>query len=318
MAYGALGNVQLAVQNSYGTSNVASLYSFPIISENLTHTIDQLAEQGQYQRFGESPRRKGVAKSQGNIVFEPQPRVLGLMLYLVCGSRATTFTASVATHVFNPRNTSDWDDKVAVPAVTALVDRDVSCGQCYYDLCANGLTLEIENGSLLRATVEFIGGNFAHAAKVAPVFPAEQPFAWNTFSASYNAAGVGNWRSARVSIKNQLEPVYLLGDSGTPSLIKRTGFVQVEGEGTLLFASNSLMADFLTQTERRLVWNFLSDVASPAQVTIDFPAARITAYAPAINGLGQLELPVSFVGQYSVASGNAVRYAVVNTVAQYP
>lgn len=318
MAYGMLGNAQVAVQNSYGTSNVASLYAFPIISETLEYTIDQLQEAGMYARFGESPRHKGVQGVQGQLVFEPQPTMLGLMLYLVCGSRATTFATSIATHVFNPRNTSDWDEKVALPAATILLNRDANSAMAYFDVCATQLQLEIEQGALMRGTVDFVGGNYAHVAKSAPVFPTERPIAWNQFSATFAGAGIGNWRSCTITINNQLEPVYLLGDSGTPSRIARTGPVMIAGEGVLLFQSNSLMDTFRNQTEQRLVWNFTSDVASPCQLTIDVPAARITTYRPVINGAGLIELPVSFVGQFSVASNNAVRLALVNSTAQYP
>ncbi len=318
MAYGQLGSVQLAAQSSYGTLNVGSLRALPIVSETLKHTIAQLQEAGLYGRFGDAPRTNGLRSSAGRISFEPLPGFIGTLLYAACGQVSTTSVAGAQVHRFRPRNTSDWDDAVALPPFTALVFRDVASGMAYFDLCADKLALEAVNGALLKGSVDWVGGNYADQAKAVPAFPGEIPWTWNQGSASYGGTALAAVRRFSITMNNRLQAVHVLGTSATPAAIKRTGPVEVNGQMTLLFQSNSLMADFLAQPERQLLLNFTSTVASPAGLKIDIPNLRITDYAPAIGGAGLVEVPISWVADFAVGSGYQVEYTLTNTAPAYP
>jgi len=318
MAYGQLGSVQLAAQSSYGALNVASLRALPVVSETLKHSIAQLQEAGLYGRFGDAPRTNGQRSSTGRISFEPLPGFIGTLLYAACGQVSTTSVAGAQVHRFRPRNTSDWDETAALPPFTALVHRDVASGMAYFDLCADKLALEAVNGALLKGSVDWVGGNYADQAMAAPAFPAEIPWAWNQSSLSYGGASLAAVRRFSITQNNRLQAVHVFGASATPAAVKRTGAVEVSGQMTLLFQSNSLMADFLAQPERRLLLNFTSTVASPAALTIDIPNLRITDYTPAIGGAGLVELPVSWVADFAAGSGYQVEYTLTNTAPAYP
>jgi hypothetical protein len=318
MAYGQLGTLQLAAQSSYGTLNVTSLRALPIVSETLKHTLAQLQEKALYGRFGDPPRHAGQRASAGTVTFEPLPTFLGTLLYAACGQVTTTVASSVSTHKFRPLNTADWDAACALPPFTALLNRDVAAGMAYFDLAAGRLTLEAAHGELLKGTVEWVGGNYSDQAKSAPALPNEQPWSWNQASASYGGAALGSVRKFSLSQQNRLAPVYLLGSSATPNLIKRSGPVEVSGQMTLVFQSNSLMADFLAQTERQLTLSFVSNVASPAALKIDVPNLRITDFGPSLAGPGLVELPLSWVADFEPNSGYQVEYTLTNTVPAYP
>jgi hypothetical protein len=318
MAYGQLGTLQLAAQSSYGTLNVSSLRALPLVSETLKFSIAQLQETGLYGRFGDGPRSNGLRSSAGRIAFEPMPGFLGTLLYAACGQVTTTSAGGVQTHRFRPRNTSDWDDSAALPPFTALVHRDVASAMAYYDLCADKLTLDAANGMLLKGTVDWVGANYSDAAKVAPAFPAESPWAWNQGSATYGGGALGGVRRFTLTQQNRLQPIYALGTASTPSAIKRSGAVNVTGQMTLLFQSNSMMADFLAQPERQLLLNFQTTVASPAMLRVDVPNLRITDYGPAISGPGVIELPVSWAADFATGSGYQIEYTLTNTMPAYP
>ena len=315
---GMMGSVGIALQTSYQASNVASLRSFPVISETLEHTIESMVEGGMYQRFAEGPRHKGAMQVAGGLEFEPQPHLLGLAAYLVCGSSQTSFTGSIATHKFRPRLTSDWDEAISLPAATILVDRDVGSSMAYFGCCADQLKLDLAQGALLKGSLAFVGGFFGQLADVAPVYPVERPFVFNVASVSWGGVAAQFVRSLSLTVRNQLKPEWTLNGSATPALIKRSGPVQVSGRLVLLFQSNSLMPDFTTPTQRQLLVTLTSDVASPARLVIDVPKARPTTYAPQLGGPGLIELPMDFVGEIDTTSNYVAEFTVVNSVVGYP
>lgn len=318
MAYGQLGSLQLAAQSSFGTLNVSSLRALPLVSESLKVSITQIQETGLYGRFGDAPRTNGLRTSGGRIAFEPMPGFLGTVLYAACGQVSTTSVTGAQVHRFRPRNVADWDDSAALPPFTALVHRDVASAMAFYDLCADKLTLEAANGALLKGSVDWVGANYSDQAKAAPAFPGEAPWAWNQCSATYGGAALAGVRRFTLTQQNRLQAVHTLGTQPTPGAVKRSGPVGIAGQMTLVFQSNSLMADFLAQPERQLLVNFAASVGLPAQLRIDIPNLRITDYGPAITGAGLLELPVAWVADFATGSGYQVEYTLTNTMPAYP
>jgi hypothetical protein len=316
--YGQLGTVQIAAQASLGTSTVSSLRALPVVTENLKLSIDTLQEKSLYGRFAESPRYSGKRSVAGKMDFEPFPSGLGALLYAACGQVVTTSGTGIQTHKFRPLNTADWDESAALPPFSALIHRDVASAMLYSDLQANMLTLECVNGELLKGSVDWVGGQYADNAKAASSAPNEPAWSWNQVSVSYGGTALGNLRRFSVKLDNKVAAEYLFGNSVYPALFKRTGAVEVSGDMTLVFASNSLMADFLNPPEKQLVVNFFSSVSSPAALRIDIPNLRIKDYGPAITGPGMLELPISWVADYAASSGYQLEFTLVNTSPSYP
>lgn len=319
MTYGMLGDVGVAGQASYGTSNVASLRTIPVVKESLVLDINQLLDPALYGRFGESPRYSGGRSVVGALDFVPMPTFLGTMFYAALGVDTVSFVGSVATHRMKPLNTADWDSTAALPPFSVLVNRDVGSSMLYYDLCATELKLDVANGNFVMGTVNWIGGKYADAAKVAPSFPVEKEWTWDTFSASYGGQP-WNVRKLSLGIKNNLETIFWLGNSVYPAQIRRKSHAQISGQVTLQFQSNSLMADFFIQSQpnRQLLLNFLSVVASPASLKLDIPAFRWMKWPPQITGPGALEVTADWVGEYNTTSSYAFEATMQNTIAAYP
>ena len=316
--YGQLGSFQLAAQASLGTFNVSSLRAIPIVSENVKLSIDQLQEKGLYGRFAEAPRYNGKRSVAGKTDFEPFPSGLGAMLYAACGQVNTVSSGGMQCHKFRPLNTADWDPSAALPPISALIHRDVGSAMLYFDLQANMLTLDCANGELLKGSIDWVGGQYADNANVTASAPNETAWTWNQSSVSYDGAGLGNVRRFGIKLDNKIAAEFLIGNSVYPSMYKRTGAVEVSGDITLLFSSNSLMADFLNQPGKQLAIHFLSSVSSPAALRIDIPNLRIKDYGPAISGPGLLELPLSWVADFAASSGYQLEFTLVNTTPAYP
>jgi hypothetical protein len=314
-----LGDLGVAGQSSYGTLNVTSLRTVPIVKETLALGIDQLLDPSLYGRFGESPRYSGRRSVSGAIDFVPMPTNMGTMFYAALGVDTVSFVGSVATHKFKPLNTADWDSTAALPPFSILVNRDVGSSMLYYDLCATGLKLDIANGEFVKGTVDWIGGKYADNAKVAASFPVEKEWTWDTFSVSYGGQGM-NVRKMTLEVKNNLETIFWLGNSVYPAQVKRKSHVQIMGSLTLQFQSNSHMADFFTQSqpERQVLVNFLSVVASPASLKLDIPSFRWMKWPPQITGPGALEVTADWVGAYNTTSSYAFEASLTNTLALYP
>lgn len=314
---GMLGTVGVAVQNSYQAINTGSLYFLPVISEEYEELVESILETGMYKRFSESPRHKGGMSVKGGFSIEPGPTALGLVCYLACGSEQVTFATSIATHTMRPRDVSDWDDRMPLPAATCLVNRDVASAQAFWGMNMDQLSFEITQGALMKVSTQFVGAFYQQNAKVAETYPVERPFVFNVASVSWGGVAVQFAKGVTVQVRNNVQPKWTLNGSLTPVLLRRENNVQVSGRLNLLFESNSLNPDFSTPTPKRLVITMTSDVASPAQFTIDVPRARLTTYAAQITGPAEVELNADFVGEYDTTSAYQIQFIVVNSTNAY-
>lgn len=313
-----LGSLGVAFQTSFNAINVGSLRFFPITSEDFEEQVESILETGMYKRFSEPPRHKGMTSVRGSFSFEPMPTVLGFMCAALCGSDSVVVGAnSLCTHTTRPRDTSDWDDKMPLMGVTFLANRDVNSGMAFWGANVDQLQFEIAQGALLKATAQVVGAFYSDNAEVAEVYPVERPLVFDVASISLGGVAAQFVRQVSVQVRNNILPRWTLNGSLTPTFLRRENHVQVSGRLNLLFESNSLGVDFRTPTARRLVIHFLSNVASPAQFTIDVPKARLTTYAAGIGGPGPVELNADFVGEYDTTSSYQIQFTVVNTVAAY-
>lgn len=323
MAYGELGSLQISAQSSLGTTNTGSLRAISITKENLDFMIAGLKEGGMYARFGESPRHQGERTAKGSFDFEPQPTNLGAVLYAACGRDSVTSGTGIQTHKFRPLDTADWDPiRSALPPYTMLIDRNVNTSSVMslFDMVCDGLDLTAKNGELLKGVATWMGGAYQEVARVAPTYPFEKPFIWNAFSGTYAGADILNIRDLKLSLKNMLEPVFIMGNSVNPFAYKRKSQPEVSGSLTLLFQSNSLMLNFnsLPASEAQLKLQWTSLVSSPAQLIVDIPRMRIDTYKVNITGPSLLEVTATFWGQYDTTSSYQLEYTLVNTQAVYP
>jgi hypothetical protein len=325
MAYGQLGSILMSAQGSLGNAITTSNRTIAIVKENIEYTIAQIKEMTMYGRFGESPRHQGVREVKGSFDFEPQPTALGALLYAVCGQDTVSFVASVATHKFRPRDTADFDpgpNGAPLTPYTFLLDRNsnTSSIMSVYDMIATDFTLSAKNGELLKGSIGWVGGAYQEVARVAPTFPPEKPWSWNQFSGTYAGQNIINFRDFSISIKNNIEGIFVLGNSYNPAQYRRKSQVEVSGKATLLFQSNSLMLNFTNApaVQSQMIFQFVSNVASPALLKIDMPQFRINKWAPVMAGPGIIEVPFDFTCQYDTTSSYQIEFSLTNTVAVYP
>lgn len=319
-AYGHLGHFGYNEQGSLGIIKTDSLEFAPIISENLAETIEQLVEENIRGRHAAGPTHEGPRASAGGITFEPTPNPLGSFLRAICGQSVSTFVDSATNHVFTPLVNSDFSDLAAFPPQTLVLNRNVDLSEAYGDMVANELTLDFAHSQLLSVTVGFMGGQRSNVAQATPVFPGGLPWKWDQGSLSWDGAAVSELRSMTITQTNNVEPVYTIANSTTPQRIKRTDFPSIEGTATLLLTEavhSHFQSLFQNQEESQILLN-INGITSPGTLKIDVPKARITAYAPNISGVGQIEVDVAFTAKFDETSSYLGEYTLVNCRVSYP
>ena len=316
VGYGMLGHVGWDAQNSYGTSKVTSQHFIPFISETFDWQHEPIKETNMYGRFGESPFHAGPRFVEGEIQMESHPIEMGHLLKSVFGQVTTTSAAGTQTHAFLPRNTTDWDDRAAGQPATVEVNRNVGSAALYYDMVGSQLTLQIQNGELLSVTWQGMGAGFTRAIAATPSIPAAKPFRWAQMSCQYNGWAITDMRQATITVNNQLERVFTLGQSNTPYRIKRTGEVMVAVSGVMQFAQHSFWLDFESYTARPFVLNFAGQ-DTPYNLVLDVPLLAFNKFSPTMGGKGLVEVSFAGNGQFSTTSGTALQATLVNTQTYY-
>ena len=320
--YGQLSGLYLNEQQSYGTTFTGSLVNLPIINESLTVEIEDLREENlRANRFGEPPFHIGVHQSKGSLSFEPLPVPLGYLLRAACGqsSSAIVAAASSYSHLFQPRN-ADFDERAALPPFTLVAERDVGSAEAYSDMLVDELRLEARHSQRIKATVTLGGGGLSAGAAIpTAASPPGVPWPWDVTSASFGATAMEELRAFTVGHKVSVKPVFTLTTSKTAQRVKRDGFVEVRGSGTLLL-TNSVMSrmttDFRAKTRRQFLVNF-QGVSSGGRLRVDVPQMFLESWEPRISGAELLEVDFNFIGEYDATSSYAIEYTLVNTLSAY-
>ncbi len=319
MAYGQSGHLGVTFQASFGTSFTNSFHYVPLLSESIAESIEQLLERNLYGRLAESPTQEGIHKIAGEIRTEAHPIYLGVWLKAALGQVASTLQTSAYRHEFLPV-AADWDSYAAVPPLTLEVHRDIGSAFLYSDMLASTLKLEVAHGQLLGAAVEVLGGHFARRGATAAVFRAGRPWTWDVVSASFDGAGISDFRKLSISFDNRLSTQYALAGSKAPQRIKRDGPQQVRVEGTFLLENDLLFTQYLAQAEKRLLVTLTGEAISSgtnATLTLDVPRLRLGEVTPQLSGPGELEVSFSGAGVYDTTSGYALRATLTNTQPAY-
>ena len=313
--YGMQGHVMFAFQNSFGTSNVASLQALSVTEESITLGIDQVVEAGMYARFGESPYHTGFQTIEGDVTQEASPIGLGYFLKSALGLTSTISAAGTQTHIFKS-TAADFDANVATTPLTLEVNRDVGSAAVYYDMAGNTFALNIANGELLTATLGVLGGKFTKEAANSPTFPTASPLKWDQSSISFGGANVLDIQDLTLNINNNLENRFTLQNCNVPFKIKRTAQQQIELSGTFIFQQHSYWDAFIAQTEHSLVMHW-AGAESPNSLKIDIPKLRFKSFEPSISGPGIIEAAFTAGAMFDASSNTAIEFTLINTVTAY-
>lgn len=322
MSYGQDVSVGICFQDSFGTSQVHSVYHLQHLSESFAVVKEQLMTMGIRGIYEEGIHYEGKNANEGEMEVEAHPIDLGVLLKALCGPPSTVQSGGIYTHTFKPR-TADFDEFAANNPLTIAKDMgDAGSGHLYYDMVANTLTLAVANGELLKATQGYIGGNYSQDVALAAAYQTgNDHWTWDVTSISIGSSAQPDMQSISVSIEEGLEAKYGFDNTKTPYKVKRAGSRVINIEGSLLFEDQAEYQEYISQSERQLLIHCKGSTEIQSgyydELTIDAPLFRTTENKPVSGGPGQIETPLVGKAIYHTGSANAITFTLQNTQAAY-
>lgn len=305
-------------QNSFGTATNSWDY-IPIVNESLTDNIEQLVQENMFARFEEGPTQEGMLTVTGDIVFEPEPIMLGHILRGITGQASSTLVDSVTTWEFTPTQT-DFDDKTALPPYTFQIYRDVGSAYQFTDGIFNALSIEINGNAIVRATASVIARTSSLTPKTTPAFPTGDPWTWDTASISIAGAANADMETVTIGVENNVEGVALLDTTKRHGKYKRTGFRTFAFGGTMDFCDQTEYNNFRSQTEQKFITTLTGQTLTTSQTVelqFEMPLVRYTTYAANAAGPGRISATFEGNAKYDTNSLYAMRTTLVNTRTAY-
>jgi hypothetical protein len=321
MSYGMKTNLGICFQNSYGTSQVGSIYWVGFNTEGFAVAKDQLVSEAMTGVFDEGINYEGQNSNDGKMDIEVNAIIFGVALKAIMGSPSSVNSGGIYTHTFKPR-TSDFDIFAANQPVTVVKDLgDTGSMHLFYDEVASKLSLSVANGEFLKASMEFTGGKYSQSAALAASFTSAKNFTWDVASVGLGGSANGDIKELKLELDEQLENHWTLNNQKTPSRTKRSGRRTLSVGGTIIFDSQTEYQKFISQTEQNMTVYF----RGPTQIQSGYfetlqmivPLHRYTEFKPVAGDAGKLTVPFNGKGVYSVTSATALHFILVNTQAAY-
>lgn len=329
MSYGAQAKVGFARQTNPGsyvipTTAPTSYHAMGFVSHDIGLEKEELISQNLIGRFEQGATYSGVSRVNGTIEFEATPRniltALGLSVNHVA---ATVNSGSTRAWTFLP-NTVDYDSSyIKAPWSMYSQFSDAQSADLFYDMQFGQLDFVISQGQFTRGRIQCVGGNrVATGVGSANIVPdasdAGRLFPWNVASISYGGSALLTASDITVSLNENVEGLYTINGTLTPFKYTRTGFREVTVNGTFYMTDRSMLNNFVTDTQGRLLVTLVSTIASVQSgyyntLTIDVPQLKITAFKPGISGPGEVSVPFTGRGVIDPTSSYALQFTLVNT-----
>jgi hypothetical protein len=320
--YGTAGHLGVSAQQSFGTATTSYEW-IPFVSEGLATNIDIISEETIRARFDEPPIRQGVETSDGDIVFEVHPTIIGHFLRGAFASSVTTVNpvtgplSGVAYHHwFVPPVSTDFDETFsALPPYSIEIFRGVGSAFIITDTVFNSLSIDISAGQLAQVTASVLGRTQTFAAKNTPSFDNLAPLGWNVASISLAGTGNVNFETLNITLDNAVEGRVLLDSTVGVAKFKRSGgFRNVRVTGTLDFESAAEFENFKNFTEQVLVVRLQdSSVTSLNTLELSIPSLVYEAHPVNIGGPGLITADITARGIYNTGSAHSIRAILVNS-----
>lgn len=322
MSYGMESRIGISFQNSYGTSNVASLHWLEPTGESIDLKKEQIIHEGLRGIFDDGRHQEGKNTVDGDITIEAKPIPLGVLLQAAMSKASTVTSGSVITHTFRPRTSDHSAPSAENPFTLMKFMGDTGSAHVYSDLNASNLELSISNGELLTAKLGVVGGTYSQSAAVAASYIAGDALDWSISSLSLGGTAKTNVRDLSVTLDNAIEAQHNMGATTKyPNRIKRTGFRSMEIGGTVIFDDQTDYQNFVSQAEQRFFVHLRGRTEIQSgyyeSLTIDVPSLRFTEFPQAVGGPGQIEVGFSAKAVYNTGSGNIGTFTLVNTRTGY-
>lgn len=309
MPYGSDGKFGVALQNSFGTQNISSLYWFPILNEGVTLKRERLVSQNMRGSFDASDVYAGTQTNDGAMEFEIDAKSIGVILAAMNSALSVVTSGGVKTHIMSPRQ-SDHNAYSANRPMTIHKDlADGGSAFIYYDMVPSALGLSVANGEFLKASVEFVGGKFTQSATVAATYPDNKLFTWDTVSVSMGGVGQVDLTEFNLKINDNIANQFALNGAKTPVRNKRTGFREVSVEGTMIFVDQTQMQNFLVNTVQNLTFYAANSTAVQSgyyeSLKIVASKLQLTSFEPSLSGPGLIEAPFTAMANLDTAVNTA-------------
>lgn len=301
---GTLGYLGLAFQNDLtGQANAASAHFLPFVSETLTEQVPRIDSQELRYTHDEGYSHHGVRIVSGDIVLEPTPYSLAIAAYATMGVLATTSHSSYFTHALRMRQ-GNLMAGAPLPPFTALIGRDVSCAQAFWNCQATGFTVDISQGEIAKLTMNVIGGAAIGDADLGtPSFDDVQSshMPWNVTSIQLSGAAALDFTQLSIAVTNAIEARPTVVTSDYASVFKRSGFRQVRVNGTVDLSSLQHYDRLRSNAEHALVVHMAP--TANEYVTLGAPKLVYEAAPFNVGGPGPVAATVALRGHPDANSG---------------
>ena len=353
-------NSQLATvrMTAYGVTSVyVSAASFSnwrwtnFVSEGLEHKIEELVESSIYGYADEPPSHQGLTTAEGDIEFEPNPMAFGQFLrgYFGIGSRSTlcdpgstggnstVFSADgVYEYTFTPRQAA-FDQSCYLDPYQVLIYRDVGSAFVFQDTVFNKLSVAIQAGQLVKATVGVMGRRVTRVDRTAVaslVSSGGRPFVWDMASVQVGiGAGMNSlaastvFEALNINLEVPMEGVPLLDGTRFYGEMQKSDFRKTRFSGTITFRNQAEYDAFVAYENRGLRVTFtnvnssllLGNPNSPFyfQMNYDIPQFKVTQYGVMVKNAQRITADFEGRGEYDSALGYAVQAKLRTVVASY-
>lgn len=330
MSYGAQVKFGIARQTAAGSGQAAtaagSFHHVPLISEDVGLEKDEVISANLTGRFEQGAVYDGVNRVSGTIEFEPTPKALGALLTAMCNTPISTTSGSLRALEFLPQATDYSSTIIQQPFTIYKQFTDATSAEYYFDCQFGQLEMTFAQGQLLRGRATVAGGSRAATGIGSLALPLDTNdlslgMLWDATSISYGGAGVGIYSDLTVSLNESIEPLYTLNGTLAPYKFTRTGFREVTVNGTMYFADRTVLNDFVSGTQKRLLIHAQArktQIQSGyyATLTVDVPQLKITQFKPGASGPGEVSVSFTGRGVLDPSSSYTIKYTLVNTYGQ--
>ncbi len=287
MPQGANGHVGIAKEVTWGTAVAATDY-IPLISESLTESIEQIADESIKASRFENKSIPGQIEVKGDIVAEVRPTSIGYLLRSALGAVTVTGTGTY-THTFTPASTA-FDPDCFLPPYTLEVNRDHPQAWQYAGAVVNSLQFAFgAKQKLLRATAGIIAKNATLITKTTPNFEAAAPFTWDQAAVQLGGTAFARLEDFGLKLDNKMAGIFLLSGDRNIDKLYPDGRSTADADLTMDIIDMAQYNAFKASTDQTLTVTF---TAGTNVLKFTLPNLRYIDYPVNIGGPGRIAVKV--------------------------
>ncbi len=325
------------------------------VSESIEHNLEELEEGAITGRRDVPPSWKGIDFGEGDIVIEPNPNAVGVLLHGAFGTLANSQITEagstgansgeeagkpVMSHLFTPRQ-SAFDERTFLEPWAVMVYKDVGSAFFFNGAIFPRLEFNWQAGQLVNATVGVMARSVIRGARTAAisslVSSGGRPWIWDMTSVQVSSGGSSsaflttntNFEQLQISLETPQEGVVLLDGTKKYAEFQPNDFRRLNISGTLSFRNQEEYNAFVAYETRymRLTTtnvNSASDlgnieVGSVQHYKLEFeiPQMRFLTWSTPISGPNRLQTSFTAKAEYDDAAGFMVTATLINVTSTY-